>query len=79
MFSDQTGEAKGRFVQFLRKTVCLEILEAKTNIDDTLWQRVGQQIGADAIVIGNKEREIQDHILWELKGMDDTNIRVWKA
>ena len=95
MFSDQSDEAKGRLVQFLRETnsdVCLEIPEAKTNVDDdTLRQRVRQQIGIDAIAIGNEEREKQDHILRELKGTDDTNIRqiaritglsstrVWKA
>lgn len=79
MFSDQSDEAKGRFVQFLRETnsdVCLEIPEAKTNVDDdTLRQRVRQQIGIDAIAIGNEEREKQDHILRKLEGMDDTNIR----
>jgi len=77
---------------YFSSDVCQEIPEVKTNVDDdTLRQRVRQQIGVDAITIGNEEREKQDHILRELKRMDDTNIRqiarimgvsltrVWKA
>ena len=95
MFSDNSNEAIGRFVRFLREPnsdVCLEIPEVKVNVsDDTLRQKVRQQFGLDAIKIGNEMREKQDHILRVLKGIDGTNIRqiaritglsptrVWKA
>ncbi|SDE38369.1 hypothetical protein SPACI_039210 [Sporomusa acidovorans DSM 3132] len=79
MFSDQTEEAVGRFVQFLQEVnhdVCLEVPEAKVKVtDEFLREKVRQQFGIDAIKICNEEREKQDHILRVLKAIGGINIR----